>query len=345
MTRSSFLTWHRRIALAFAPLLLLQALTGAALLFKAPLARMIDPAGMMHQASAANAPVSAMLTQAERQIPGFRVTRLYLPATPQDTAFAQLADTSGETRYASIDPATAHVLAAGPVWRFPLEAALQLHYRLMTGWTGMAVVLANGLALSLIAGTGLGFWWPGRKHVAKSLTIRKSAPARIRLRQWHRSSGVVASLLVLFSATTGVLLITPDLADALGHVSGTPTSLPPRSPQQIDRAVALGAAQVPGAPLRDIRFPLADRIDINLFALQRNPRAVHVIKVRLSEPQVTSTLLASDNPVLWMKVLSIHTGDSFGLIGRLLLLGEAMALIFASITGPLMWWRNRPKER
>jgi len=344
MTRSSFLTFHRRIALIFAPLLLLQALTGAALLFKAPLARLLDPAGMMRQSGATPAPVSDLLAEAERQSPGFRVTRLYLPATPQDTAFAQMSDVSGETRYASIDPTAAQVLAAGSVWRFPLEAALQFHYRLMDGGTGLAVVLANGLALALIAGTGLGFWWPGRKRIAKSLTIRKSAPARIRLRQWHRSAGVIASLLLLFSATTGVLLAAPDLVDTFSD-SGTPSPLPPRTAQQIDRAVALGAAQFPGAAMRDIRFPLADRIDINLYAPERNPRAVHVVKVRLSDTQVTTALPASDNPVLWMKVLSLHTGDSFGLIGRLLLLAEALALIFAAISGPLMWWRNRLKEQ
>ncbi|MEO5597491.1 MAG: PepSY-associated TM helix domain-containing protein [Novosphingobium sp.] len=344
MTRSSFLIYHRRIALVFAPLLLLQALTGTTLLFKAPLIRLLDPAGMTRQSDAGSAAVSAMLAEAERHSPGFRVTRLYLPATPQDTAFAQMSGSSGQAHFASVDPGTAQVLAAGSVWRFPLEAALRIHYQLMDSTTGLAIVLANGLALALMAGTGLGFWWPGRKRIAKSLTIRKSAPARIRLRQWHRSAGVTASLLLLFSATTGVLLAAPDLADALSDAS-TPAPLSPRTAQQIDQAVALGRAQFPRAALRDIRFPRADRIDVELAAPERNPRAVHVVKVRLSDGQVTSALPASDNPVLWMKVLSLHTGDSFGLIGHLLLLTEALVLIFAAISGPIMWWRNRPKHR
>jgi uncharacterized iron-regulated membrane protein len=47
-----------------------------------------------------------------------------------------------------------------------------------------------------------------------------------------------------------------------------------------------------------------------------------------------------------MKILPFHTGDSFGLAGRLILLLEAVALVFLATTGPLMWWRNRrPKRR
>ncbi|MEP7221766.1 MAG: PepSY-associated TM helix domain-containing protein [Novosphingobium sp.] len=348
MTRTTFLVFHRRLALVFAPLLLLQALTGSALLFKAPLARIIDPAGMTRHSNTGAAPVSAMLAAAERQSPGFRTTRLYLPTTAQDTAFAQMTGPAGAARYASLDPGSGAVLAAGPLWRFPLEGALQLHYRLLDGTTGMIVVLANGLALALLSCTGLGYWWPGRKRAIKSLAVRKAAPARIRLRQWHRSAGVIASLLVLFSATTGVLLAAPDIADALAASPSPPTTLPPRSAAQIDRAITVGAARFPGAALRDIRFPLADRIDINLFAPSRNPRAVHVVKVGLSDGQVTSTLPAQDNSALWMKVLSLHTGDSFGLIGRLLLLAEGAVLIFAAISGPLMWWRRRsprPKEQ
>ncbi|MEO7248577.1 MAG: PepSY-associated TM helix domain-containing protein, partial [Novosphingobium sp.] len=141
----------------------------------------------------------------------------------------------------------------------------------------------------------------------------------------------------------GILLVVPDIADAFGPAPSVPQPL--RYTRQIDPAVAIGAAQFPQAAIRDIRFPLADRIDINFFAPQRNPRAVHIVSVRLSDLQVTKRLPAAENPVLWMKLLSLHTGESFGLIGRLLLLAEAMVLVFLTITGPIMWWRGRGKRK
>jgi uncharacterized iron-regulated membrane protein len=148
---------------------------------------------------------------------------------------------------------------------------------------------------------------------------------------------------MLFSATTGLLLVAPDLAESGSQAASSP--FPQRTPAQLDRAVALAAAQFPEAALRDIRLPLADRLDINFFATQYGPRAVHVVSVGVSTGKVGKTLPAAANPVLWMKVLPLHTGDTFGLPGHLLLLGEALTLAFLALSGPLMWWRARPKGR
>lgn len=337
MTRAAFLVWHRRVALVFAPLLLLQALTGAALVFKGPLARAFDPAAMTRTGPGI-APVSLLAAQAADAVPGARVTRIFFPASPQDIALAEI---DGGASYAALDPGSGAVLRSGSVWRFPLEAALQLHYRLMDGRLGMALVLANGLALALLAATGLKHWWPGRGRVVKGLKINRRAPGRVRLRQWHRSGGVLASLLVLFSATTGVLLAAPDLLDA----PAAPAPVPPRTPAQIDRAVASARAAFPGRSVRDVRFPAAELIRVNLLAPDRNARAVHVVSVRLSDGAVLDALPARDNPALWMKVLSLHTGDSFGLTGRLLLLGEALVLAALALSGPWMWWRARRLHR
>lgn len=343
ISRPSLLIFHRRLALVVAPLLLLQAMTGSVLLFRAEIARLIDPRAMARTAPARDVAVSTMTARAEAALPGFRVTRLHLPAAPHDTAFAQLTDRQGALRYAAIDPGNGRLLAAGTIWRFPLEAALQLHYRLMDARAGMAVILVNALALMFLAATGTAFWWPGRKRATKSLAIRAGAPPRARLRQWHRSTGVLLSLPILFSATTGALLIVPDLAEPAGAASAH-TPAPGRF--TIDRAVARASAAFPGERLRDIRFPQADRIDVNFFSPQQGPRAVDVASVSLSDGQLLKRIPAGANPALWMTILPLHAGDSFGIGGRILLLIEALALIFLACSGPLMWWHaRRPKRR
>ncbi|MEO7657046.1 MAG: PepSY-associated TM helix domain-containing protein [Sphingomicrobium sp.] len=339
MARAGFLVWHRRVALLFAPFLLTQALTGAALLYRAPLARALDERGMTRQTVGPIAPVSRLQVVAQAAMPGYRVSRLYLPATDRDTAFAEMTGPGGSSRRASIDPASAKVLAQGTIWHFPLEAVLQLHYRLTAGKVGMAIVLANALAIVTLAASGIAFWWPGRQRMRKSLAIRAAAPGRIRLRQWHRKLGICGAILLLFSATTGALLIVPDLVAPGG--SAADTLLPSRTMVQVDRAVALAMARFPASPVRDIRFPAADRIDVNLFAPQRNPRAVHIVSVRLSDGSVTKALAAGDNPVLWMKVLSLHTGDSLGPVGHIILLINAALIAALALSGPWMWWQAR----
>lgn len=331
MRRSAFLTWHRRLALLFAPLLLLQVLTGTVLLLKGPLAYLLEP-----QASAGpSLGVSALVAAASQ--PGMRVTRLYPARYSGAPTMVQLATADGSTRYVAIEPASGVVLREGGVWAFPLEAALQWHYRLMWGTTGLAIVALNGLVLLLLSGTGLGFWWPGAGRWKKALAINPKMPARIRLRHWHRSGGVIVSLLVMFSAVTGILLAVPDLLPA----GNTPAKAYAASPVQIDRAMAVARQAYSNASIRDIRFAPTDRIDVNFLAPEESPLAVHVVQVRLSDARLLKIVPAAQSPALWMKVLPLHTGQSAGIIGMILLIVEALAIAALSITGPMMWWQQR----
>lgn len=332
MRRTGFLIWHRRLALAFAPLLLLQALTGVALLLRAPLTAALGPYG----GAGAQEPVSALVAAAGVAAAGHdgaRVDRLFLPARAGDVALAQRADGT----YAAVDPASALVVREGGVFAFPLEAALQWHYRLMWGTTGLAIVALSGFALTLLAASGIGFWWPAKGRWGKALAINPRMPGRVRLRQWHRSGGVVAAVLVLLSGVTGVLLSVPDVFAGAAPVQASyrPTGA------QIDAAVAAAQAQFPGIVIRDIRFPRADRLDINFRADDDGPRSVHVVSVTLSTARVTKVLPAARNGALWMKVLPLHTGESFGAVGLLLLLAEAAVLAALAMTGPWMWWQQR----
>jgi uncharacterized iron-regulated membrane protein len=328
---------HRWIALAFAPLLLLQAATGAVLLFHddlAPRAISAD-AGMPGK----QAPLSALVEAARRAHPDLRLTRLFFPADQAGAAFAQLEGPDGTARYAAIDPAGATVIASGSIWRFPHELALQVHYRLMAGSTGLAVVALNGLALAVLAASGLWHWWPGARRVARELKVPARAPARLKLRMWHRSLGAVLALVLMTSATTGVLLSAPDVTFA---------SAPPATPvaidaQQIDRAFALARSTYAGSRPRDVRFAPDGSLAFNFFAPRGGKWAVDVVTVSAPMQRVTSVLPLEQNKALWITMLPIHTGDTIGPAGRWPMLAAALALIFFTISGPLLWWRQTRK--
>ncbi|GFM28785.1 PepSY domain-containing protein [Novosphingobium sp. PY1] len=343
MKPGTFLRIHRWIALAFAPLLLIQALTGTMILFREPLAQTLDPGAMTRQSShdMQPAPLSQILEAAGARFPTMRVTRLFMPSGPDAAAFAQLTGAQGEVRYASIDPGNARVLAAGPIWRFPIEAALQIHYRLLGDWLGIAIVTLNGLALFLIGVSGVKHWWPGRGRIVASLKVRRNLPSRIKLRLYHRSAGAIASILILFSATTGVLLAAADLPLGPAPASAAPARTITLSSGQVDNAISLLHARLPEARMRDIRIGLDGTLAINLLAPEAGPRAVDVVQIDATGPSLDKVLKSDDNPALWLTVLPLHAGDSFGLPGRLLLMAEALALIFLCISGPLQWWRAR----
>ncbi|QGP81046.1 PepSY-associated TM helix domain-containing protein [Sphingobium sp. CAP-1] len=338
MTRPIWLRIHRVLGLTMAAFLLMQALTGALLLYRGPAARLIDPAGMT---SAANGPVIAAgeaAARAARALPGYHVTRLFAPDIDGATWFAQLRDADGRAAYASVDPAGGAVLRAGGLFAFPVEAALQIHYRLMAGKAGMAVVALNALALLTMAVSGLCFWWP-KRHFAKALTIRWTLKPRLVLRQAHRTAGVVAAAFLILLAGTGLLLIVPELTD--GSAAARLVAAPATA---IDQSLLLAQSAFPDAALRDLRID-GDRIIVNFAAPERNARAVHRAIVTLARPHIVSATRAQHNGALWMIVLPIHAGDAIGAIGPALLMLVALTLAALSISGPIMWWQAAAQRR
>ncbi|BBE34077.1 hypothetical protein SmB9_17350 [Sphingosinicella microcystinivorans] len=324
-------------------MLFLQALTGTLILFRAELMRVSVSEPSVRPTATFGVPISTMLAAASQSEPGYHAVRLFLPATLRDVAIVQMSGAEGAVRYVALDPANARVLAAGSIWRFPAEAALQIHYRLIDGRFGMAVVMLNAVVLMIMSTTGMLYWWPGRQRLAKGLAIRSASPPRVRLRQWHRSIGVILTPVMLFSATTGLLLILPDLAAPAPPVAA---AFPPPTAWAIDRAFNSAIAEFPDACPRDVRLVAEDRMDVNFRAPRYNSQAVDVVSVRLSDGSVLQRMPAERNPAPWLTWLPLHSGTAVGEQGRIVLLIEGLALMILTTTGPLMWWQaRRPKRR
>lgn len=346
--RSDWLVWHRRVALLFAPLILLQALTGSVLLFREPLGELLDEA----PSTGALQPTDRLYAAAATT--GQRVERLFLPQGTRRTALAQVVAADGTRGFAMIDAGTAQVVREGGFAAFPVEGALQLHYRLLDGTLGLFIVTLNGIVLLLMATSGLAYWWPAKGRWGKSLAINPRLSGRLRLRHWHRSAGVVAAVLIGASGVTGTLLAGTDLLPALTSAPVAPTAAAEPAPESAPES-ALGAdavaaglqlaqAEFPGAALRDLRLKPGQRMEVNLLAPEHNSMGVHVVKVDLAARKVIAVIPAQDNPALWMKVLPFHAGTEFGLAGRLVLLLEALVLVGLAVSGPWMWWQQRKRH-
>ncbi|KQN08009.1 iron transporter [Sphingobium sp. Leaf26] len=338
MTRATWLRIHRVLGLAMAAFLLVQALTGALLLYRGPVARMIDPVGMTSRATGRAYSAGRAVEQAGHAMPGYHVTRLFAPDAQDATWFAQLSDDSGRTRYASVDPTGGRVLRAGRLVHFPVEAALQIHYRLIAGKAGMTIVALNALALLTMAVSGLAFWWP-KRNPGKALAIRWTLSPRLVLRQVHRTIGVVAAALLALLAVTGLMLVLPE------SVGNDATAAPIAAPATaIDRSLTLAQSAFPNKSLRDVRID-GDRLIVNFHAPERNSRAVHRAIVTLRLPHIISAVRAEQNGALWMIVLPVHSGEAIGPAGPALLLIVALALATLALSGPVMWWQAAARRR
>lgn len=338
----SLLSIHRWIALAFAPLLILQVVTGMMLLFRDEIMRLSIPAP--NPESAATAPLSAFTSSAGQAFPQMRLTRLFFPAEIGSAVFAQLETADGSTRYAALAPDKATVLRHGSIMRFPFEAALQIHFRLLSGPVGIAVVALNGLALSLLSVSGVWHWWPGVTRIRRALRIPARGPANLKLRAWHRSVGAVLAIILLSTSVTGLMLSLPNLP--LTGSSGAPASAPVTlAAPEIDKVFAKAQAQFPGSKPRDVRFRPDGSLAVNFFAPRGGKWAVDVATVKAGQAATAQRLTLEENDALWLIALPVHTGDTVGPAGRWLMLAAALALLFLATSGPLAWWRLRRKGK
>lgn len=331
---------HRWTGLIISLFVLVQAATGALLVYRTHLAEALDPRGMTSAAAARAAPISAVVRAARERFPGYAVERVAFPQTKRGVYLVELLDGVGHSRFASVDPGSARVLRAGRVWSFPLEAALQVHYRLMTGRLGLACMMAAGLGLLTMAASGLAYWWPKPGRWRRSLAIEKGAPPRLLLRRLHRNVGVFAAVAAVFSATTGLLVATEFIL-APGPLT------PLRATEDttmgdLDAALGRALAIYPNRGLRDVRTPKPGLFNVFFWAPEVSPHAVHAVSLDPRDGRVLGIVPAQRSPGLWMTVLPLHSGDSFGDLGSAVVLAGALALFGLAVTGPIMWLQ-RPR--
>lgn len=327
---------HKWLGIAAATFLFVQALTGVALVFGPELARLIDPSGMTSGPGAADAAPKALIAAAEAQYPDYRISRLVYPATGADTYLVHLTDERGTVRYVSLDRHDARVLRKGSIWHFPLIALFNIHDQWLSGRPGMALVMVSGLSLAVMAISGFTFWWP-RRSIRKSLAVRWDSKPRLLLRQLHRTTGVLAFPLLLFQAVTGLTIVIPMVTDQPAKEWNTRETFAPRA----ELAVALARPRYPGHAIRDVRVVSPDRINVFFMAPERNSRAVHRVTVDTQNGRVEAVLDASADRSIWVVTYPLHTGEFFGLAGRIVLLFVGLALAGQTGAGAVMWVQSR----
>jgi uncharacterized iron-regulated membrane protein len=341
MSKAAFLQLHKIFGLTAAAFLFVQALSGLVLVFGPELARLVDPAGMTSGPGEADASPAKLIAVAEDRHPGYRIDRLVYPAAPDGTYLAHLDDGRGSKLYLSLDRHEATVLREGGVWRYPVVAALNIHDQWLIGMPGTVLVTASGVMLLLLSATGLGYWWPRRGRLRKSITIQWRLAPRLVVRQVHRSTGAVISTLLVFMAITGLFISIPMLIDGPASQWASTEPFAPR----IEAAIDLARQRYPSHEIRDVRMQGPTRIAVFFRAPERNSRAVHRVIIDTRGPHMDNVLGAFENRAPWIITLPLHSGEMIGLPGRLLIFGSGLALALLAFTGPLMWYQARARRR
>lgn len=338
---------HKWTGLGVGVLLLLQAFTGLALVFRAPAEEFLLKQVIGKRASIGVPDVDNALLEARQAYPGYALERLVMPTPARSAMVLRLMNrqTNAPLEIAA-DPDTGKVLAQLDGWSGLPYSVFRLHKELFLGQTGHLIVLTEGVLLAGFLISGFYLWWPGRKRQA--LKIHWKGPKARRRYDLHRVTGVLILPTLSIVVVAGVVM-TANIWLSGGKLityadgSADPAPLNPVI-QQILETEGAGA-------IKDIRFSAdGETATILLHASQAAlPGAVNRLAVARDSGNILSRR-GYDEGRFWQRVYSwvypTHTGQIYGggVITRVVMSLTAAGLLVLGIFGFLLWISRKKRK-
>lgn len=361
------LVWlHRYVGLFLGAFLLLEALTGCAIVFEEELDALLHPQLHPPRREAPLAPVDVVLRQASAALEGnWQALALRFPHQDGAAAVALFRSrpdpASGEAaalRQVFVDVHSGAVLGQRGPNDTVLQVLKRLHADLYLGEPGVVLLLVVTFGCLLLGVSGPILWQPKGWNPAGWFRVNWGANPLRRYLDLHKVAGFWLLPLIAATGVTGIYMLQPPLTEsAVGSVfplqawHAPPLQLRPAasgatvSPGQ---AVALAQAHRPDAQLRNLRLPpaplkpyvveLAEPGEMNdgrsgSIELRIDPAGGAIV-----HETTRRQFSVGDHIMYWQYPL--HNGHAFGLTGRILVFigGAVLALLFA--TGFYLWYKK-----
>ena len=307
------------------------------------------------------------------------MTQLVVPPTASES-WRMRVERGDAVRTAFVDPGSGALLGTtgeGGVMRIVRD----LHSLAITGPLGNALIeIAAGWAIVLVA-TGIVLWWPREGRPA--LALRRPVQRRRFWRDFHASTGVVAAVVILFLAVTGMpwSMVWGDTVQRwVGEQGLGRPAVPGPQPWERGHAHAKAAQatalswslQQAGTPhahgratwasterSRSRRAPVSRRRSrFSCRSARANPmasagsRGAHRTRApstsipaagASSRTRATPTSAAAAQAIEWG--IATHQGQQYGEPNRWLMLAGCVALLALAISSPVLWWKRRTAGR
>lgn len=370
--RRLWLRLHRWLGLALGAIGALIGLTGSAIVFDHAIDAWLNPRLLTAQGAGPPRPLGEIVSAASAAVGG-RVAGLSvtMPGVDHDVFTVHFdggpAGPAGRSVEVAVDPATATVLGQRRTGSHFTAVVYELHHTLLLRDAfgipdiGMHAVGVIGLGFMVSTLTGLYLWWPRWRHVGQALRIAWRRGARRATFDLHRAVGVWTALVVLTLAFSGVYLVFPGWVRPLVAVAA-PTEPRPAAlrsvptagatPLSVDAAAEIAIARVPGARLSWLRTP-RDAADTYQAWLRRpgDVRRTYGDAIVWIDQWSGAVLLVRDRRTMprgeaflhWQ--FPLHSGEAFGLLGRLTVFTAGLTPLLLFVTGSLIWWRKRRARR
>ncbi|NRR31151.1 PepSY domain-containing protein [Oxalobacteraceae bacterium] len=271
------------------------------------------------------------------------------------------------TRQVMVDPAKLDVRGERNWGEFGLSRPLlmptlfHIHRYLVAGEVGKVVVAITGVSLLLSLVTGMILWWPrmARSAILHALKVRHGGSWPRFSFQLHRAGGFFAAPVLLVSAVSGIYFNMPQwvtpavnaLSPLTPNAKLTNQSSLPVDGMSLALAVSSAQAQFPEGWVSRMSFPAkADQpFEIRLRQpdeLREGPGATRISidsgdarVLRVIDPERAR---GGDKLLSWL--FPLHTGEAFGMGGRIFISLVGLLPLAFFVTGLVVWIKLRRKK-
>lgn len=373
-SRKIWVKVHRYVGLVFGLVLSIAGLTGSLMVFWQPIDAALNPELLAPDHScieSAFRPIDELVAALRAKIPpSGQLSSLDFPdqERPLLWAWYQMPTPGaewGDIYALFVKPCSGEV--TGPrlwnsqqrPWGGPLMSALiQLHTSLWLNEWGVLFgnhLLSFGSVLLMVSILiGYYLWWPSQSGWRSAFTIKRGTRGKRLHYDLHKTVGVYAGGLLLLSLFTAIHMYEPwtQMIDSGVNLLSPVTALdarPPTSDPTVGGAsISTGAAlkianaKLPGARPASIEFPPDARgvygITLDTGAVWKTLISIEQYSgavLRIQGPHAAS---AGDHVLGWL--FPLHTGQAFGLPGRIILLVLGLVPTALYITGFILWWKR-----
>jgi uncharacterized iron-regulated membrane protein len=362
--RKLLLKVHLYAGLTAGAVFVLAALTGSLLVFYVEIDALLAPELRgSAPAAAQRAPLETVYQSLRAAHPNrMRHWRIEVPADPDALLSARYmkAEESAHLAFAPlivmVDPSTAQVRSSRFWGEFAMTWIYDLHYTLLLDRNGRIVMAVIGCALMLSLGIGIYLWWPARGRWRSALALKRNASRERFTFDLHKLAGIYGLVLLLVLCVTGVLLEVPQYANPLidrmsplfqaPALQSTPFDGARRIP--VDEAVRVAQVRFPGAPARWIETPDGVEGVYRIQLRQPGEPSERFPRTTVWVDQYSGEVLAARDPrmhssgdVLLAWLHPLHSGEAFGMPGRLLVLFTGILPPVLFVTGVMRWAQKR----
>jgi len=366
--RRILLKLHLWTGLTAGAVFLLAGITGSLLVFYVELDALLTPELRQPAAAVApRAPLESVYRSLRSAHPArTRYWRIEVPADPDAmlTARYMKAEETSHLAFAPliawIDPVTAEVRSSRFWGEFAMTWIYDLHYTLLLDRTGRTIMAVLGISLTVSLAIGVALWWPSARRWKTALSLKRNASPQRLTYDLHKLAGIYGLVVLLMLCITGVMLGIPQyvnpLIDRASPLFEAPMlrSTPHAGADRItvDEAVRRAQARFPGAPARWIETPDGTEGVFRIQLRQPGEPSERFPRTTVWLDQYSGEVLAVRDPrehaagdvvLAWLHPL--HSGEAFGMPGRLIVLVTGILPPVLFVTGVMRWMQKRRARR